>query len=153
MRARHRVVTLVLGCTLTVSACSDGHSTSAAGKRYLAIAEPANDKLETAFDALEVGDHDNLSASQSDLRNVMNAERTFDRDLLRLALPSDAEATAHALVKVNESRADLTDLASESTTLPDLRGFDDRLSAANADVESRVRTLRKQLGLPPPDNS
>ena len=37
-------------------------------------------------------------------------------------------------------------------SLPELRGYQRRLDAANEPVEDAVRLIRAQLGLPPPEH-
>jgi hypothetical protein len=121
--------------------------------RYLAIASVGNRDLDRAFHALDGRDHDHLGAARADLRAVAVIERRFDRSLLAIEFPSAIEATARALVGVNESRATLTSEAAASASLAQLRRYEQQLSAANGAVEQQVRTLRDQLGLPPPETS
>ncbi|MGX7680218.1 hypothetical protein ACSMXN_15100 [Jatrophihabitans sp. DSM 45814] len=123
------------------------------GKQYLAIATPANAKLDTAFDALSDRDDGDLQAAQADLRSVASIERDFDRQLLEISLPDQIATTARALVQVNEARAELSMRAATSTSLQVLHGYKPKLSTADTQVEQQVRTIRTQLGLPPPDTS
>jgi hypothetical protein len=136
-----------------LTACSSGATRPRSAAGYLAIAAPANHDLDTAFDALDHRDRDGLAASQADLRTAVTTERAFDRSLLALDLPGDLKRTANDLAKVNEARARLTEQAAASATLPQLRAYEPKLSAANDAVEQQVRKIRKQLGLPPPDTS
>jgi hypothetical protein len=77
----------------------------------------------------------------------------FDRDLLRLSLPPAVEVTAQDLVRTNESRAKLTSTLSAYRSLEQLTRNEKSLTAANAPVEQAVRSVRRQLGLPPPQTS
>jgi len=47
----------------------------------------------------------------------------------------------------------LTSAAALSASLGALHSYEPVLDAANAPVERSVRTIRRQLGLPPPDTS
>jgi len=124
----------------------------AAARRYLAIALPANRRLETDFDGLD--DHrGNLAAATADLRDAAATERQFDRRLLALKLPPATETVARQLVTANEARARLTTAAAASTSLARLHQYEPRLTAANKPVEDAVRVIRSQLGLPPPETS
>ena len=124
----------------------------AAARSYLAIARPANRRLETDFDGLD--DHRNdLAAATADLRDAAATERQFDRRLLALKLPAATETVAHLLVTANEARARLTTAAAASTSLSQLHRYQPRLTVANTPVEEAVRALRSQLGLPPPETS
>jgi hypothetical protein len=125
---------------------------NAAARGYLAIARPANRRLETDFDGLN--DHRNdLAAAKADLRDAVATERQFDRRLLALRLPAATETVARLLVTANEARARLTTAAAASTSLSQLHRYEPRLTAANAPVEEAVRVIRSQLGLPPPETS
>jgi hypothetical protein len=170
---RHRFAALILGAALVLTACSslpardDEDSdddpivtlqVSGSAARYLAIAEPANISLDQAFDSLEdledeAADPSTLATQQADFRLAAATERSFDRELLAIALPPDAEATARALVKVNEARADITDQAARAQTPAQVEGFEQDIDVANAVVEQQVENLRDQLGLPPPDGN
>jgi hypothetical protein len=124
----------------------------AAARSYLAIALPANRRLETDFDGLK--DHrGDLAAATADLRDAAATERQFDRQLLALKLPAATETVAHQLVTTNEARARLTTAAAASTSLSQLHRYEPRLTAANRPVEDAVRVIRSQLGLPPPETS
>jgi hypothetical protein len=124
----------------------------AAARSYLAIARPANRRLETDFDGLD--DHrGDLPAARADLRDAAATERQFDRRLLALRLPAATETVTRLLVTANEARARLTTAAAASTSLSQLHRYEPRLTAANQPVEEAVRVIRSQLGLPPPETS
>jgi hypothetical protein len=136
----------------TVAACtSDAPPRSPAGAAYLAIATPANEQLDKAFDALDGRDRDRMAASVQDLRAIAGVERSFDRKLRALSVPAEAEATIRALIALNEYRAALTMQVASSTDLVQLKASKPNLSAANDPVEQQVRVLRTELELPPPD--
>jgi hypothetical protein len=120
---------------------------------YLQIAEPANGRLEIDFGHLAGPDHAQLAAAEGDLRDAASTERLFDREILTLSLPPAVELTARDLVSVNESRARLTLTVSADHTLQQLTHDEKILTAANAPVEEAVRSVRRQLGLPPPSTS
>lgn len=146
------------GATASPAGAPTGLATGAARRRaaarYLAIAEPANRRLDhDVDDGLDGDDRDNLAASQADLRDAAATERRFDRQLLQLQLAPPTEAMARILVAVNESRARLTDEAALAPSLARLRGFERRLDAANGPVEDAVKIIRSQLGLAPPETS
>src|SRR5436190_18319569 len=124
----------------------------AAARSYLAIARPANRRLETDFGGLD--DHrGDLAAARADLRDAAATERQFDRRLLALKLPAATETVTRLLVTANEARARLTTAAAASTSLSQLHRYEPRLTAANRPVEAAVRVIRSQLGLPPPETS
>jgi hypothetical protein len=77
----------------------------------------------------------------------------FDRRLLPIVFPPETEQVARLLYRVNQARAALTTAAAASASLRQLHAYQRRLSAANRPVEQAVRTIRRQLGLPPPSTS
>jgi hypothetical protein len=123
-----------------------------AAHSYLAIALPANRRLDTDFDGLD-DNHNNLAGAEAALRDAAATERRFDRRLLALNLPAATETVARLLVTANEARARLTTAAAASTSLSQLHRYEPRLTAANRPVEDAVRVIRSQLGLPPPETS
>jgi hypothetical protein len=127
--------------------------TRKAAAQYLAIARAGNRRLEDELDPLGDRDKNNLARSQADLRGAAETERLFDRRLLKIVFPPETERVAHVLYRVNQARASLTADASRSTTLRQLRVYERRLDKANRPVETAVRTIRRQLGLPPPPSS
>lgn len=121
--------------------------------RYLVIAQAGNRRLEADFNRLHGPDRHVLPAARADLRDIAATERLFDRRLLAIAFPPAIAAAARALFRVNQARASLTIAAARSVSLRQLRGYQPRLTAANVPVEQAVRTIRRQLGLPPPETS
>jgi hypothetical protein len=128
-------------------------SRSSLAAQYLAIATAGNRRLDRDFDPLEKRDRDDLTRAKADLRDAVATEEQFDRSLLRIAFPSETERTARDLYRVNQARARLTTAAAASTSLGALHAYLPRLDAANRPVERAVRTIRRELGLPPPSTS
>ena len=127
---------------------------TAMAARYLAIARPANRELDHEFDGFDdhIKDGD-LAAARADLRAAVVTERRFDRQLIALSFPPRTEPFVRLLYRVNQARAALTSTAADVTSLRELRGYQQRLDAANEPVEDAVRVIRGQLGLPPPGTS
>jgi hypothetical protein len=148
------LLVLLLAISAITTACGDaGADRGSLAAQYMAIATAGNRHLDADFDALSGRDSDDLDAARADLHDAATTEKTFDAALLALPLPSTLMATARALVDANESRTALTLLAATSATLEALRRYEQRLAAANVPVEQQVRTIRSQLGLPPPATS
>jgi hypothetical protein len=162
------VVLLVAGCASATSGGSAAATAATAptaataataglgvtGAKYLAIARPANRELDHEFDGF--GDHvkdGELAAAEADLRAATVTERGFDRQLIAISFPPRTEPLVRLLYRVNQARAELTSTAAAAASLPELRGYQRRLNAANEPVEDAVRVIRGQLGLPPPDTS
>jgi len=126
---------------------------TALAARYVAIAKPANRRLDIDFDGY--GDHqrDDLAAARRDLRAEVATERQFDRQLLSIRFPSWIAMTARGLVMANQRRIVLTERQADAASLAGMRALDHQHTAANAAVESQVRQIRLFLGLPPPSTS
>ena len=123
------------------------------GRMYLAIAIPANHRLEDAVNGFARVERSNLRAAEADLRAEASTERWFDEHLARIPFPAGAEAIARALIEVNQGRITLTDRQARASSVPGLLSFIGRHRAADASVEFRVRLIRRVLGLPPPSES
>ncbi len=63
-------------------------------RRYLAIAVPANHRLDTEVDGYTRDARADLAAAESDLRAEAATERWFDRRLAAIAFPPGIAATA-----------------------------------------------------------
>jgi len=152
---------VLVGASLLSATCADAperaalhaRSSSTPATQYLRIAQAANRRLEIDFDRLAGPDRDRLAGAVADLREAASTERMFDRDLLGLSLPPVVRVSARDLVWVNESRAKLTLTLSAYRSIGQLRTDEKRLATANRAVEEEVRSVRHQLGPPPPDTS
>jgi hypothetical protein len=125
----------------------------ALAKRYLAIALPANRRLDVEVDGYTDHRRDDLAVAEQDLRAEAATERRFDSRLIEIPFPSRIAVMVWALVQLNQSRAALTDRQARSVSVSQLVSFDSRHKAADAAVEVDVRAIRRALRLPPPDTS
>jgi hypothetical protein len=125
----------------------------ALAKAYMAIAEPANHRLDVEVDKYEDERHHDLAAAELALRAQAATERQFDRDLAKIGFPPPIAATARALIEVNEIRARMAEREARATSISELLSFGSQHKLADAEVEAQVRVIRAQLGLPPPETS
>jgi hypothetical protein len=159
---------LAASCATGPPAGAAGHAarqsappgTSAAGSSmkmlasaYLAIAGPANHRLETEVNGFSHHERSDLAAAEADLRAEAATEQAFDRLLGEIPFPPRIAVTAHALVVANQRRAALAGQQARSTSVTGLLSFDSRHRAADAAVEAQVRIIRRALGLRPPQTS
>lgn len=149
-KGRPAWLTAVLLSLVVAAGCAANQS---AAERYMAIALPANHQLDKEVDSYNAHAHHDLAAAEAALRAEAATERWFDQRLLKIAFPPTVAATAMALVRVNDRRIALTRQQARAETIARLISLDARNRAADAAVEVQVRIIRKQLGLPPPDNS
>lgn len=134
-------------------ASSAAPSIRALAADYLAIAKPANHRLDVEVSAYAKHASHDLAAAAAALRAQAATERQFDRQLAAIPFPPAIDATARALIGVNEIRVRLTEQQAAATSLPALLSFTGRHRAADAEVEAQVRVIRAELGLPPPESS
>lgn len=145
---------LAAGCTAHHSQPkAPATKTTTLARRYLAIAVPANRQLDDEVDSYADHEHDNLPIAEAELRKEIATERRFDQQLLKIPFPTPLAAIATALVGANNQRIALTTRQARAATLAELVAFDQRHKGADAAVEVQVRSIRKALGLPPPDTS
>jgi len=135
------------------SSATSAHDVRQLAAAYLAIAVPANHRLETEVDGFREHQRNNLAVAESDLRAQAVTERWFDRNLMKIPFPRQIAADARALVRANQSRVALTELQARSTSIARLRSFTSQHKAADAAVEVQVKIIRRDLGLPPPSTS
>ena len=126
---------------------------TALAHRYLAIADPANHRLEVANDGYKRDERGNLAAAAADLRAEVATETLFDTQLAAIPFPPAIASVARALIQANQRRVGLTARQARSTSLTQLGSFDQRHQAGDAAVEVQVRLIRKALHLPPPSTS
>jgi hypothetical protein len=126
---------------------------SALARRYLAIADPANHRLDVANNGFTAAERGNLAAAKADLRAEVATETRFDQQLAAIPFPPAIAAIARAMIRANHARGALTARQARSASLVQLRSFDQRHKAADAAVEVQVRLIRKALHLPPPSTS
>ncbi len=139
----------------TAPATSGASSSSvrAAAADYLAIAKPANHRLDEETGAYGKDAHQTLAAAKSDLLAEAATELWFDQHLTKIPLPPPIAATARAMIRANQHRIMLTEQQAGSMTLAQMASFTSRHKAADAAVEAQSRIIRSQLGLPPPPES
>ena len=130
-----------------------GGAMRALAAAYLAIARPANDRPETEVDGFTRHDRDDLAMAEADLRAEAATEHRFDQLLSEIPWPPRIGATARALIQANQRRAALTGQQAGSSSVTGLLSFAGRHRAADTAVEARVRVIRRELGLPPPQTS
>jgi hypothetical protein len=128
------------------------HQAARLAAAYLAIAKPANRRLDVENDSFGDNEHASLTVALADLRAEVATERWFDQRLLKINFPASIANVAWQLVQVNNQRIYLTTQESRATSIAMLLSFDARHRAADAAVEAQARIIRADLSLPPPGN-
>jgi hypothetical protein len=149
---------LVVGCTSGEPAGRAGTAASpgalkALAATYLAVAKPANRRLDTENDSFSDDEHGDLAGAESDLRAEAGTERRFDQQLSKIRFPPQIAVPVRALIQANARRITLTLRQARSSSVSGLLSFTHRHQAADAAVEAQVKVIRRDLGLPPPSDS
>jgi hypothetical protein len=114
-------------------ATSAANSRSSAAADYLAIAKPANDRLDDETGAYARDAHRNLAA-RSDLLAEAAKERWCDQHLTKIPLPPPIAATARAMIRANQQRIALTERQARSMSLTEMASFTIRHKSLDAAV-------------------
>lgn len=144
---------VVVAVALAFGGCAAHDGTKALAAAYMAIALPANHRLDKEVDSYNDHAREDLAVAEAALRQEAATERWFDQRLLKIAFPATIASTARTLVRVNDQRIALTTEQARAMTIATLLAFNASHRAADAAVEVQVRIIRRQLGLPPPGNS
>ena len=121
--------------------------------RYLVIADPANQQLNTDVNAYTANQHSNLAAARADLRAEVATATRFDRQLAAIKFPAAAGAIARDLIQANQARGQVISRQARARTLARMQALNAQHAAADAAVEAQVKRLRQALHLPPPSTS
>jgi len=121
---------------------------AAAAHRYLAIADPANQKLDDEATAFTAGERSNLAAASAALKAEVATSTQFDRQLAAIKFPAAAEAIAQDVIQANQARGRVLARQARARTLTAMRALDARSAAAGTAAEVQVKRLRVALGLP-----
>lgn len=119
--------------------------------QYLAVANPADHRLDVEVDGYTDAQHDDLAEARADLRAEVATEKWFDTHLAAIKFPPHIAAISRALILINEQRAGMTTLQAQSNSLTQMRSFNRQHAEADTAVEREVKLIRQALNLPPPD--
>jgi hypothetical protein len=147
--------------------------------QYEAIVTPATQQLNTEMAAYAVDERRDLAAAEADLSAEVATEQAFDRSLAAATFTPQNRATADALIQsatssatpvplaaaiftpqvtviadaliqANQARAELTAEQARSSSLTQLRSFNQRVQVASATVQTEMTLIGKALDSPSP---
>jgi hypothetical protein len=125
---------------------------AAAAHRYLAVANPANQRLSNEVTAFTASERTNLTAARAALRAEVATASQFDRQLAAIKFPAAVEPIARDVIQANQALGRVTARQARARTLAALQALDARRTAAAAAVEAQVKRLRVALHLPAPSS-
>jgi hypothetical protein len=147
--------------------------------QYEAIATPATQQLNTEMAAYAVDERRDLAAAEADLSAEVATEQAFDKSLAAATFTPQNRATADALIQsatssatpvplaaaiftpqvtaiadaliqANLARAELTAEQARSSSLTQLRSFNQRVQVASVAVQTEMTLIGKALDSPSP---
>jgi hypothetical protein len=116
--------------------------------QYMAIMLPASQQLNTDAAAYTASERDNLAAAEAALTAEVTSEHAFDASLAGITFPPAIAPIAAALVQANQARAKLTAEQARSSSLIQLRSFNDRVQVASVAVQTEMTLIGKALDSP-----
>jgi hypothetical protein len=134
------------------SAAAADAQLAAAAHRYLAVANPGNQRLAKEATAFAASERDNLAAARADLKAEVATASQFDRQLAAIKFPAAVEPIARDVIQANQALGRVTARQARAKTLAAMQALDARRTAAAAAVEAQVKRLRLALHLPPPSS-
>jgi len=147
--------------------------------QYEAIVTPATQQLNTEMAAYAVDERRDLAAAEADLSAEVATEQAFDKSLAAATFTPQNRATADALIQsatssatpvplaaaiftpqvtaiadaliqANLARAELTAEQARSSSLTQLRSFNQRVQVASVAVQTEMTLIGKALDSPSP---
>ena len=115
---------------------------------YTNLAGPADQALAPQVAGYTVDQYHHLATAKLNLAKEEKIEASFDGQLGQITFPAGADAHADLLIAADVKRIKLIRQQLDAKTLRQLRSFDAKVQAADVVVETQVRILRQDLGLP-----
>jgi hypothetical protein len=143
---RHEAALAAAGCVPSLSPSGLPCTTwQALESKYTAILTPASQQLSVDAAAYTANEGHNLAASEAALTAEAASEHAFDTSLEAITFPPAIAPIARGLVQANEARAKLTAEQALSSSLTQLRSFNDRVQAASAAVQTDLKLIGTAL--------
>jgi len=120
--------------------------------QYLSVTAPVLQQLRTDGAAYTASEGHHLAAAEAALTAEVTVENAFGKSLARFPFPPATAAEAKALIQANSTRSKLTAEQARSSSLAQLRSFNERLRAASAAVRTDIKLVSKALSVPPTAN-
>jgi hypothetical protein len=151
--ARHQAALAAAGCEPNLSP-SGLQCTSVwmLERRYMSITTPAIQQLNTDVAAYTAKQRHNLAAAEAALRAEAASADAFDTSLVRFPFPPAVAPLAKALIQAILTRVKLTGEQARSSSLAQLRSFNDRVDRAGAAIQTEMKLVRKALYTRPTAN-
>jgi hypothetical protein len=117
--------------------------------QYTAMVSPAMQQLNTDVVAYTASERHHLAAAEAALTAEVASEHAFDARLAAFPFPPVMVPVATALEQAIQARAKLIAEQARSSSLTQLRSFNQRVEVASASVQTEMNLVRKALDTPP----
>jgi hypothetical protein len=153
--ARRKVLLAAGGCApvpgLTVTGL-DCTTEQQLASQYQQMTTPVDNQMTTYAGAYTASEFHNLAAARGILTAEVAVENSLDTSLKHFSFPAFITPAANRLIRDNEALAKLTAQQAQSSSLIQLRSFNDRVAAASAAVRSGLELVGTALAKPPTAN-
>jgi hypothetical protein len=150
---RHEAALAAAGCEPSLSPSGLPCTTAQMlESQYMAVVTPASQQLNADVAAYTESETHNLAAAEAALTAKAATEHAFDAALAGITFPPAIAATAKALIRANQALAVLTAEQARSSTLTQLRSFNDRVQADSTAVQIKMTLILNALHSPPPQS-
>jgi len=150
---RHKAALAAAGCEPNLSPSGLQCTTyQVLTKRYLSITAPASQQLKTDESAYTASEWHHLAAAEAALRAEVTSETTLEANLTGFPFSPAIAAMAKALIQADRACAALTAEQARSSSLAELRSFNERVQVAGAVVQTDLKLLGKAVDTPPAVN-
>jgi hypothetical protein len=147
---RHKAALAAAGCEPNLSPSGLPCTTvQMLTHRYRLIAAPALQQLATDVSAYAAKDRRNLTAARAALTAEVTVENALGASLARFPFPPAAIPRARALIVANQTSSRLAAQQARSSSLAELRSFNEQARAARAAVRVEINLVGRTLNVPP----
>jgi hypothetical protein len=144
--ARHQAALAAAGCQPNLSPSALQCTTVwMLERQYLALTAPAVQQLDTDAAAYTAEERHGLAAAEAALRAEVTSADAFDASLARFPFPPAVAPIAKALIQAIHARVRVTVEQERSSSLAQLRSFNDRVKRAGIAVQTEMKLVRKAL--------
>jgi hypothetical protein len=139
---RHKAALAAAGCEPNLSPsglqCTTVWTLS---REFTAITNPAGQQLSADVTAYTANERHNLAAAEAALTAEVTSENAMGTSLARFPFPPSIAPIARALVRNDRALASLTAEQAQSSSLAQLRSFNDRVRAASSVVQGEMSMI------------
>jgi hypothetical protein len=121
-------------------------------RQYMTMTTLAIQQLNTDVAAYTANEGHHLAAAEAALTAEVTSENALDTSLARFPFPPAVAPTVKALIQADQARAKLTAEQARSSSLTQVRSFNDRVKVASAAVQTEMKLVRKALYTRPTAN-